>query len=113
MYADSSSGIGKAYQVNVTSFEAVSAAVETCIRDLNGRLDIFIANSGIPWTQGAAIQGELGHHRKAVKTDLDGTFYCARAAELHWRRQKKEQTAIDGVNLEPAFREAALWRRLA
>jgi sorbose reductase len=98
---------GKAYQVNVTSFEAVSSAVETCIRDLNGRFDIFIANSGIPWTQGAAIQGELDHYRKVVTTDLDGTFYCARAAGLHWRRQKKEQTTIDGKKLEPAFREGS------
>jgi sorbose reductase len=91
----------------VVSFEAVSAAVETCIRDLNGRLDIFIANSGIPWTQGPAIEGELDHYRKVVTTDLDGTFYSARAAGIHWRRQKKEQTTIDGVKLEPAFREGS------
>ena len=100
-------GTGKAYQVNVTSFEDVSAAVETAIRDLNGRLDIFIANSGIPWTQGPALEGELEHYRKVVTTDLDGTFYCARAAGIHWLRQKKEQTTLDGVKLEPAFREGS------
>lgn len=97
----------KAYQVNVTSFEAVSTAVEHAIRDLNGRLDIFIANSGIPWTQGAALTGELEHYRHVMTTDLDGTFYCARVAGIHWRRQKKEQTTIDGVKLEPAFREGS------
>jgi len=100
-------GLGKAYQVNVTSFEAVAAAVEAIIREFNGRLDIFIANSGIPWTQGAAIIGELEHYRKVVTTDLDGTFYSARVAGLHWRRQKKEQTTIDGKKLEPAFREGS------
>ncbi len=100
-------GTGKAYQVNVTSFEAVSAAVESIIREFNGRLDIFIANSGIPWTQGAALTGELDHYRKVVTTDLDGTFYCARAAGIHWRRQKREQTTIDGVKLEPPFREGS------
>jgi len=42
-----------------------------------------------------------------VTTDLDGTFYCARAAGLHWRRQKQEQTTIDGKQLEPAFREGS------
>ncbi|KAK2623897.1 hypothetical protein QTJ16_006531 [Diplocarpon rosae] len=97
----------KAYQVNVTSYDAVSAAVDAAIRDLNGRLDIFIANSGIPWTQGAAITGELEHYRKVVATDLDGTFYSARVAAIHWRRQKKEQTTIDGKPLEPAFREGS------
>jgi sorbose reductase len=104
---DRKNGTGKAYQVNVTSFEAVSAAVESIIREFNGRLDVFIANSGIPWTQGAAIIGELDHYRKVVTTDLDGTFYCARVAGIHWRRQKREQTTIDGVKLEPAFREGS------
>jgi sorbose reductase len=42
-----------------------------------------------------------------VTTDLDGTFYSARAAGIHWRRQKKEQTTIDGAKLEPAFREGS------
>lgn len=68
--------------------------------EFNGRLDIFIANSGIPWTQGAALDGELEHYRKVVTTDLDGTFYCARAAGIHWRRQKEEGTTIDGKKLE-------------
>lgn len=91
---------GKAYQVNVTSFEAVEQAVNTAVTDLNGRLDIFIANSGIPWVQGPALDGELDHYKKVVTTDLDGTFYCARAAGQHWRRQKKEGTTIDGKKLE-------------
>ncbi|RAL62897.1 hypothetical protein DID88_004738 [Monilinia fructigena] len=89
----------KAYKVNVTSFEAVEQAVNTAVTDLNGRLDIFIANSGIPWTQGPALDGEIDHYKKVVTTDLDGTFYCARAAGQHWRRQKKEGTTIDGKKL--------------
>jgi NAD(P)-dependent dehydrogenase (short-subunit alcohol dehydrogenase family) len=42
-----------------------------------------------------------------VTTDLDGTFYCARAAGIHWQRQKKQQTTIDGVKLESPFREGS------
>jgi sorbose reductase len=98
---------GKAYQVNILSYEGVSAAIEQGIRDFNGRLDVFIANSGIPWTEGPAILGTLDLYKKVVETDLDGTFYCARAAGLHWRRQKKEQTTIDGRPLEPPFREGS------
>jgi sorbose reductase len=70
------------------------------VKEFNGRLDIFVANSGIPWTQGAALDGEIEHYRKVVTTDLDGTFYCARAAGAHWRRQKKEGTTIGGEKLE-------------
>lgn len=35
-----------------------------------------------------------------VTTDLDGTFYSARAAGKHWRRQKAEGTTVDGKKLE-------------
>jgi hypothetical protein len=49
----------------------------------------------------------LDHYRKVVTTDLDGTFYSARVAGIHWRRQKKEQTTIDGKKLEPPFREGS------
>jgi sorbose reductase len=91
---------GKAYQVNVTSYSAVEETINSIVREFNGRLDIFIANSGIPWTQGPALDGELEHYRKVVTTDLDGTFYCARVAGLHWRRQKREGTTVDGKPLE-------------
>lgn len=91
----------------MTSYAAVSASIETIIREFNGRLDIFIANSGVAWTQGPALDAELDHYRQVVSTDFDGTFYCARAAGLHWRRQKLEQTTIDGQKLEPAFREGS------
>jgi len=96
----------KAYQVNVGSYEPVEKAINDIVQEFNGRLDIFVANSGIPWTQGAALDGELDHYRKVVNTDLDGTFYCARAAGRHWRRQKKEGTTIDGKKLEN-FREGS------
>lgn len=86
--------------MNVTSYEPVERAINDIVAEFNGRLDIFIANSGIPWTQGPALTGELDHYRKVVTTDLDGVFYCARAAGLHWRRQKKEGTTIDGKKLE-------------
>jgi sorbose reductase len=84
----------------VTSWEAVKKAVDENVREFNGRLDIFIANSGIPWTQGSSLDGEVEHYHKVVTTDLDGTWYCARAAGQHWRRQKKEGTTLDGKKLE-------------
>jgi len=90
----------KAYQVNIMEYEPVEKAIDEITQEFGGRLDIFIANSGIPWTQGPALDGELAHYHKVVTTDLDGTYYCARAAGKHWRRQKKEGTTLDGKKLE-------------
>ncbi|KAL8793321.1 MAG: hypothetical protein Q9195_004098 [Heterodermia aff. obscurata] len=90
----------RAYQSDTTDPESVQTIVDQIVHEFNGRLDIFVANAGIPWTQGAALDGEIEHYRRVVTTDLDGTFYCARAAGVHWRRQKKEGTDINGKKLE-------------
>jgi sorbose reductase len=92
--------LGKAYCTDVTSYEQVESTVNQIVEEFNGRLDIFIANSGIPWTQGPMLDGDLEHYRKVVAVNLDGTFYCAKAAGSHWRRQKKEGTTIHGDKLE-------------
>lgn len=91
---------GKAYQVNVTDAKHVQESIDEIVKEFNGRLDIFIANAGIPWTEGAMLDGPIDHYRKVVATDLDSTFYCARAAGSHWRRQKKEGTDANGKKLE-------------
>jgi len=36
------------------------------------------------------VDSEVDHYSNVVKTDLDGTFYCAKAAAAQWRKQKKE-----------------------
>ena len=94
----------QAYQVNVTDAQAVQNAVDEIVKEFNGRLDIFVANSGVPWTQGGMVDGELGAavsaYRKVVSTDLDGTFYCARAAATHWKRQKESGKDLEGRALE-------------
>ena len=74
--------------------------VDQCIKDFNGRLDIFVANAGIPWTQGDFLDGQVQHYRNVMATDLDSTYYCARAAGLHWRRQKQDGTDINGEKLK-------------
>lgn len=91
---------GRAYQVNIKENKDVEEAVELCVREHNGRLDIFIANSGIPWTKGPMVDAPLDHYSDVLKTDLDGVFYCARAAAAHWRRQKTEKIDIFGNPLK-------------
>ncbi|KAH8801434.1 hypothetical protein F5884DRAFT_712812 [Xylogone sp. PMI_703] len=84
----------RAYKVNITNYDDVERAVDQAVKEFGGRLDIFVANSGIPWTQGPALEGEISHYHNVVNIDLDGTFYCARAAGKYFRRQ-----GLDGIDL--------------
>lgn len=76
--------------------KAVDEAIVSQVKEFNNRLDIFVANAGIPWTQGPATTGELEHYQNVVKTDIDGVFYCARTAGRIWREQKKNK--LEGFN---------------
>ena len=91
---------GSAYQVNVKDQKHVQEMIDQIVKEFNGRLDIFVANAGIPWTQGPMLDGEISHYHNVIATDLDSTYYCAYAAGMHWRRQKAEGTTIDGKKLE-------------
>ncbi|RFU35120.1 hypothetical protein B7463_g1179, partial [Scytalidium lignicola] len=93
----------KAYQLNIDSNDDVVRVIDTIVHDFNGRLDVFVANSGIPWTQGAALGGEVSHYQKVVHTDLDGTYYCALAAGKYFRRQHLEGTDVNGNSLGPSY----------
>ena len=46
------------------------------------------------------VDAQLDHYDNVVRTDLDGTFFCAKAAAAHWRRQKEEGTDINGNKLQ-------------
>ncbi|KAI1504123.1 short chain dehydrogenase [Biscogniauxia marginata] len=90
----------KAYAVNVTTWETVQAAVDEIVRDFNGRLDVFVANSGIAWEEGPLIDSSVEAAQNVLKVNVEGTFHCARAAALHWRRQRDERTTAGGGPLE-------------
>ncbi|KAH9909976.1 short chain dehydrogenase [Xylariomycetidae sp. FL2044] len=90
----------KAYQVNIQTWETVQAAVDEIVKEFNGRLDVFVANAGVCWEEGAFIDGSLETMRKVMLVNVESVFLCAKAAALHWRRQKKEGTTVDGQKLE-------------
>jgi len=90
----------KAYQTDVTSFEDTRDKINEIARDFNGRLDIFVANAGIPWTQGGMIDGELSHYHKVVATDLDSVFYCAKAAGAIFREQYRTGLSMQGEKMK-------------
>ncbi|KAI5776584.1 hypothetical protein EDC01DRAFT_720052 [Geopyxis carbonaria] len=78
----------KAYQVDVTDQKAVAAATEKVVEEFNARLDIFVANAGIPWTKGPIIDAHNHeHYRQVVQTDLDSVYYCAYAAGKYFKQQ--------------------------
>ncbi|RPA82512.1 NAD(P)-binding protein [Ascobolus immersus RN42] len=81
----------KAYSVNVQDAEAVAKAVDQAVEDLGGRLDIFVANAGVPWTKGPIVELELkdavAEYHKVVRSDLDGVFFCAHAAGRWFKKQ--------------------------
>ncbi len=75
-------------------------AVETIVREFGGRLDVFVANSGIAWEDGALLDAPMDKAVRVLDVNVDGTLFCARAAGEHFRRQKAEGTTIDGRPLE-------------
>ncbi|KAK4127511.1 NAD(P)-binding protein [Parathielavia appendiculata] len=93
----------KAYHVNVRSYDEVSSAIDAIVTEFNGRLDVFVANAGIPWTKGPMLDGPVQAYSDVIRTNLDGVYFCARAAGLHFRRQKQEGTTVHGAPLEPRF----------
>lgn len=70
------------------------------VANFDGRLDVFVANSGIAWAGTAALDSNVSHYHEVLSTNLDGVYYSALAAGKHWRRQAKEGTTIDGRRLE-------------
>lgn len=91
---------GRAYQVNVISADAVDKAITEIVTEFNGRLDVFVANSGIAWTDGPFIDGSVETAKKVMAVNVDGVMWCAKSAGAHFRRQKKEGTTIDGKPLD-------------
>ena len=92
--------LAKAYQVDIREAKAVEHAIEIAVKDFNGRLDVFVANAGIPWTDGPAIDGPIQDYKDVVGVDLDSVFYCGRYAATYWRRQKEEGTDCYGNKLD-------------
>jgi len=86
----------KAFQVGVTDEAEVAKAVEEQVAEFGGKLDIMVANAGIPWTQGPILQGESSHMRNVMETDFNGVYYTAKAAGAHFLRQHREDNKFSG-----------------
>lgn len=80
--------------------EAVEKAINEIVKEFNGRLDVFVANSGIAWEDCTFIDGSTETAKKVMAVNVDGVMWCAKSAGAHFRRQKLEKTTLDGKPLE-------------
>lgn len=91
-----------AIKVDVRDSIQVERAMDESVNSLGGRLDIAVANAGIPWIRGEVLAAEdpIGHYRDVMQTNVDGVFHMAMAASRHWKRQKQELSDLEGRPLE-------------
>ncbi|KAJ5905024.1 short-chain dehydrogenase [Penicillium subrubescens] len=75
----------KAYKCSVQSFDEVQAATNAVVHDF-GRLDVMIANAGIP-SKAGGLDGKLEDWHKVVDIGFNGAYYCARVAGEIFRKQ--------------------------
>ena len=73
------------YSVDVTDYAATEAAVAQVVKDF-GRLDVMIANAGIP-TKAGGLDDKVEDWNKVRAIDFDGAYYSTRAAGLVFREQ--------------------------
>ncbi|KAF6809237.1 l-xylulose reductase [Colletotrichum sojae] len=75
----------KAYQVDVRDYKLVEAAVAEAVADF-GRLDVMIANAGVP-SKAGGLDDAVEDWDRVRAVDFDGAYYCMRAAGLVFRAQ--------------------------
>lgn len=78
----------------------MNSVINHIVHEFNGRLDIFVANSGIAWGEVAALDSTTQHYHEVLRTNLDSVYYCALSAGQHFRRQSVEKTTTHGMKLD-------------
>ncbi|CAN9281903.1 unnamed protein product [Alternaria alternata] len=102
MAIEEADNIEKVFKVkfDVTSYDEVKVAMENAIKELNGRLDIFVANSGVSWGDESFIDSNIARYLEVMDINTNGFVYCAHVAGSHFRGQKQEGTTLHGTELE-------------
>lgn len=75
-----------AYECDISKHEQVKDTIEAVVRDF-GRLDVMIANAGIP-SKAGGLDDKLEAYHRVVDVDFNGAYYCAREAGRIFRKQK-------------------------
>ncbi|GKT66002.1 short chain dehydrogenase [Colletotrichum tofieldiae] len=82
-------GIAKDFGVKTKAYRVdwCEAAVAQAVTDF-GRLDVMIANAGVPSKPGG-LDDKVEDWNRVRAVDFDGAYYCMRAAGLVFREQKR------------------------
>ncbi|QEU61199.1 hypothetical protein KDRO_E00710 [Kluyveromyces lactis] len=80
-----------AYQCPVTEEAKVKKTIEDVIQEF-GKIDVFIANAGVPWTKGPLVEAaesgtDTDEWNKVIHTDFNGVYYCAKYVGAQFKRQ--------------------------
>ncbi|KAK5113186.1 hypothetical protein LTR85_011004 [Meristemomyces frigidus] len=75
----------KAYQVEVSTPEAVEKGVEQVVQDF-GRIDCFVANAGMAISK-PILEQTIEEYRTQFKVNVDGVFFCAKYAGAVFKKQ--------------------------
>ncbi|KAH8587413.1 mannitol dehydrogenase [Bisporella sp. PMI_857] len=75
----------KAYKLDIGNWDSVEKLVKDVIADF-GKIDAFIANAGRTADSGV-LDGSVEAWHEVVQTDLNGTFYCAKAVGAHFKER--------------------------
>jgi len=76
----------KAYKCNVADWNSTQQLVADVVKDF-GKIDVFIANAGRV-TDKSVLDGTVEEWNEVLRTDLDGTFHCAKAVGHHFKDRK-------------------------
>ncbi|EKD17653.1 mannitol dehydrogenase [Drepanopeziza brunnea f. sp. 'multigermtubi' MB_m1] len=75
----------KAYKCDVGNWDEVSSFVAEVIKEF-GKIDAFVANAGRTADAGV-LDGTVEAWNEVIKTDLNGTFHCAKAVGAHFKER--------------------------
>ncbi|KAJ5153640.1 Sorbitol/xylulose reductase Sou1-like [Penicillium coprophilum] len=75
----------KAYKCDVGNWESVETLVKDVLKEF-GKIDAFIANAGRTADSGI-LDGSVEDWNEVIKTDLTGTFHCAKAVGHHFKER--------------------------
>ncbi|KAK4945652.1 hypothetical protein LTR10_015271 [Elasticomyces elasticus] len=88
------------FELDMRKEDEVADAVQTCARTF-GRLDYVVNAAGIAFKHiGGAANAETSDWQRVLDVNLNGTFYCLRAAAQQMLQQPYLESVIDGRPLQ-------------